>query len=392
MQKLSPRDETEIADIVRAAADGASFEIVSGGSKRNMGRATEAGTPLDVSALSGIVAYEPDELVLTVRAATTLTEVTALLASRNQMLGFAPADWGPLLGAEQGSATMAGIVGSNSSGARRVKAGAVRDHLIGARFVNGAGEIIKAGGRVVKNVTGFDIAKLMAGAFGTLGVLTELTFRVVPAPQAAPVVALRDCTPESGLQALRDAASLPLEATGLAYLPSSISGPQFPNGVALIRVEGSHDAVADKTARLMKAFVAHDPIMLAEDTGAALFREIDNGGVFRGTGSDLWRLCVPTSASAEALSASGATNWYADWAGGLLWLELPATESVAAHLRAITAKHGGHAMLMRAAVQSRKTLAVFEPEPPARAGLTRSIKAAFDPKHVLNPGRMYEDL
>lgn len=382
----------EIADIVRTASSGASFEIVSGGSKRNMGRATEADALLDVSALSGIVAYEPDELVLTVRAATTLTEINALLASRQQMLGFAPADWGPLFGAPEGAATLAGIVGSNSSGARRVKAGAVRDHLIGARFVNGTGEIIKAGGRVVKNVTGFDIAKLMAGAFGTLGVLTELTFRVVPAPQAASVVALRNCAPEAGLRALREAASLPLEATGLAYLPATISGPQFPKGVALIRVEGSHEAVADKAARLMKAFALHDPILLSEVDGAVLFREIDTGGFFLSKGTDLWRLCVPTSASTEALAASGATNWYADWAGGLLWLELSATESNASRLRAITAKYGGHAMLVRAGAAPRKTIAVFEPEPPARAGLTRSIKAAFDPKRVLNPGRMYEDL
>ncbi len=184
-QQIAPRNEAEIADAVRAAAEGRTpLEIISGGTKRDLGRPTKADTILDVSAISGILKYEPEELVLTVRAGTKLAEIDAALGEKKQMLGFAPADWGPLFGSAGGRATLAGIVATNACGSRKVKAGAVRDHVIGCRFVNGSGEAIKAGGFVIKNVTGFDLPKLMCGAFGTLGVLTELTVRVSPAPNA----------------------------------------------------------------------------------------------------------------------------------------------------------------------------------------------------------------
>ncbi len=195
------------------------IEIVSAGTKRDLGRSVGANAILDMNRIAGVVDYRPEELVFTAKAATPLSEIEAMLAARNQMAGFEPADWAPLFGAAAGKQTLAGVVAADVCGPRRVKYGGVRDHVIGCRFINGAGEVIRAGGPVIKNVTGFDIPKLMCGAFGTLGVLTELTFRVLPRPQNAATLVLRDCAPHAGLAALIAAAQLPVEASGLAYCP-----------------------------------------------------------------------------------------------------------------------------------------------------------------------------
>ena len=398
VRRIAPANEAEIADAVRAAAEkGASLEIVSGGTKRGFGRPTRADAILDVAAISGVLKYEPEELVLTVRAGTKVAEIEAALATKKQMLGFSPADWGPLFGASEGRATLAGIVAANACGSRKVKAGAVRDHVIGCRFVNGNGEAIKAGGHVIKNVTGFDLPKLMCGAFGTLGVLTELTMRVSPAPERVAGLVIVNCAAETGFAVLRRAARLAVDASGLAYLPHPAMTRSevldaVGSGIALIRVDGTAPAVSEKLALLRSEFKDHELALLEADRTEAIFREIGNGSFFAKADSDIWRLCVPASEGYAALQDAGAQLWYADWAGGLLWLEAPANDETALRLRRITKRFGGHATLMRAADAVRGRLAVFEPEPPARATLTRAVKAAFDGKHVLNPGRMFEGI
>jgi len=391
---IRPQTETEAADLVREAAEkGPRLEIVSGGSKREFGRPVAADAILDMSAFSGIVKYEPEELVLTAGAGTPMAEIEAALAEKNQMLGFEPADWGPLFGSAGGRGTIAGVVATNACGARRIKVGAVRDSVIGCRFVNGRGEIVKAGGPVIKNVTGFDVPKLMCGAFGTLGVLTEITLKVGPAPERAATVVARNCEAEAGLRLLREASSLAVDPTGLAYFPKAFAEPAgLGAGAALIRVEGTSAAVAEKLEVLRARFAGHDVVTLDDDMTRAVFREIDTGAVFVNRETDLWRLCVAPSEAHEAMKSSGTSEWYADWAGGLLWLGLSANEETAARLRAITTRFCGHATLMRASDDARKRLSVFEPETPTRAELTRAVKAAFDPKRVLNPGRMFENV
>jgi len=385
MNRICPKDEADVAEAVREAAKkGSSFEIASGGTKRDFGRPVNTGAILDVSALSGILKYEPEELVLTARAATPIAEIQATLAEKRQMLAFEPADWGPLFDAAAGRATLGGVVAANACGSRRVKAGAVRDSIIGCRFVNGRGEVIKAGGHVIKNVTGFDLPKLMCGAFGTLGVLTEITLRVSPLPERAACIAVRNCEAEAGLALLRRANRLPVDATGLAYLPQEKT--------AYIRVEGSAAALVEKLTVLRSEFASQDCATLDHQNTAAVFGNLSNAGPFSNRGGDVWRLCVAPTDAAAAIAATGMLDWYADWAGGLLWLGLPANEETATRLRAITARFGGHATLVRASREEREALPVFEPESPVRAGLTRSVKAAFDGKRVLNPGRMYKDV
>ena len=402
MNRIIPKDEHELVEAVRAtAAARRQCELVSAGTKRNLGRPIEVDDILDLSKISGIVSYEPDELIFTAKAGTPLVEAMVALAECNQMLAFSPADWAILYGKEPGHATLGGIVGANACGSRKVKSGSVRDHLIGCRFVNGAGEAIKAGGRVVKNVTGFDLPKIMCGAHGTLGALTELTFRVAPTPARAPAIAIRDCTPIDGLSLLRKAAGLALEPTGLAYLPSAMCSESAAmiaadlaqtNGVALIRVEGAEDPIIEKLARLRNTFSKLDIVTLEDETASALFDEIGSGMPFAGSDTDIWRLSVPATHAYAAARESEAQFWYADCAGESLWLAHPASRDVDEKLRNITAKFGGHAMLMRANENARARLATFEPEPPARAALSRAVKAAFDPLRILNPGRMYEEL
>jgi glycolate oxidase FAD binding subunit len=395
---IGPKSESELADAVRgAAAHSRTLEIVSGGTKRNLGRATKSDALLDMRAFSGVLKYEPHELVFSARAATPLVEIAAMLAEKKQMLAFEPADWGPLLSARASAATLAGIAAANVCGPRRVKAGAVRDHLIGCRFVNGKGEPIKAGGAVVKNVTGFDITKLMCGAFGTLGALSELTFRVVPKPERSAVLSLRGANAAQGLRALREAARLPLEATGLAYLPRAALPVAFgqlagETGVALIRVEGAREPVDEKLQRLQTAFAALDAVALEDELGAALFRGIGEGMFLALTASDLWRVHLPSSEAEGFLEDIAPPLWQADCAGSVLWLALAADAATQARLQARAARSEAHVSLLRASAAARATLSVFPPLEPAQTGLTRSVKAAFDPAGIFNPGRMYEGI
>lgn len=384
MNTLRPTNETEVAEALREAAEnGASFEIVGAGTKREFGRPVHADAVLDVGALSGILKYEPEELVLTARAATPIAGIQAALAEKGQMLAFEPADWGPLFGNEAGHATLGGIVATNACGSRRVKAGAVRDSVIGCRFVNGRGEVVKAGGHVIKNVTGFDLPKLMCGAFGTLGVLTEITLRVSPLPERIATVAVTDCDADTALALLRRAAQLPVDPTGVAYVPRAKT--------AYIRIEGTSAALAEKLKVLREEFASQLCATLGDQETAALFADLGNAAMFA-EAEALWRLCVAPADAPAAIDTTGALDWYADWAGGLLWLGLPGDEKTATQLRTITSRFGGHATLMRASREARERLEVFEPESPVRAALTRSVKAAFDPKRVLNPGRMYRDV
>ncbi|MGD0865774.1 MAG: glycolate oxidase subunit GlcE [Rhizomicrobium sp.] len=383
--------EAELVEAVRAARQTReAFEIVGRGTKRAYGRAMAVTNTLDVSALSGILDYEHDELVITARAATPISEIEAALNERQQRLGFDPADWGPLFGARANAGTIGGALSADTGGPARLRFGSARDHLLGYRAVNGFGEAYKAGGRVVKNVTGFDLSKLMCGAMGTLGVLTEVTLRVYPRAPASATLIVRDIGPEEGLALLRRAWSSPFELTGLAYIPDCAANAfglgECGKGAALMRVEGAAEPLKEKIAALR--VLLGDCAVERIDDGEAIFAQIGAGAPFLNDDCDVWRLSVPQASAAACIDRANAPLWFADWAGGLLWLGAPA--SSAPVLRAIAARAGGHATLFRASAESRATIPVFQPEPVAHATLTKSVKAAFDPLALFNPGRMFE--
>lgn len=370
-------NENEIVDAVMTAREWRSpLEIVAGGSKRNYGRAvTTMGSVLDVSGLSGIITYEPEELILTAAPATPLAEIEAVLAEKSQRLGFEPGDWGPLLGESGGLATIGGAICADTNGPARVKFGAARDHLLGFRAVNGLGEAFKAGGKVVKNVTGFDLPKLVCGSFGTLCVLSEVTLRVFPKPPLSTTLIVRGLEPEEGFALLRQLWSSPLDATGLA----------FSRGNALIRFEGDKDPLAEKCAAARTLIGARDVIETPE--GEVAFRALGTGEVFVDEPFDVWRAVIPPAAAAQLAGEIDSPLWLADWAGALFWIAtLPGSDDV----RAAVGRAGGYATLVRADEETRERIAVFEPEDAARAALTKRVKDAFDPMGVFNPGRMWD--
>jgi glycolate oxidase FAD binding subunit len=371
--------ETEIVEAVMAAREWKSpLEIVGAGTKRNYGRAVVTmGSVLDVSGLRGIISYEPEELILTAAPGTPVAEIEAVLAQKGQRLGFEPPDWGPLLGAEAGLGTIGGAICCDANGPARVRCGAVRDHLLGFAGVNGLGEAFKAGGKVVKNVTGFDLPKLVCGAFGTLCVLTEVTLRVFPKPSLSTTLVVRGLSDADGFALLRKVWSSPLDATGLS----------FSRGNALIRLEGEKEPLAEKCALARALIGAQDVAEI--DEGEIAFRAIGNGEMFADTPYDVWRCFVPPANAAAVAAEIDSPLWLGDWAGGLLWVgTLPGSDGV----RDIVKRAGGHAVLLRADEETRERVAVFEPEEPVRAALTRRVKAAFDPLGLFNPGRIWDGL
>lgn len=387
-----PQDSQELARIVAdAAASGGALDILGGGSKAALGRCREKGAApadtVDLSALSGIIAYEPSELVLTARAATPLPAVESLLAEHGQMLAFEPPDWRTLLGSEHRTPTLGGILATNLSGPRRFKAGAARDHFLGFRAVNGRGEEFKAGGRVVKNVTGYDLCKLMAGSWGTLAILTEVTVKVLPRPETERTLLL----PDSGMTALLAAPATPHEVSGAAHLPW--------DAVTALRVEGVGPSVEYRCRRLRDAF---DPEGRATELDAAAsaafwrdLREVDSFFPLAAF-PVLWRLSVPPAESVRilrTLAAPLSAKTCLDWGGGLVWLGLSGErEGDASAIRAAFRDCGGHATLIRGSEAFRQTAEVFEPPAAALRALSERVKDSFDPRHILNPGRLHRGL
>jgi glycolate oxidase FAD binding subunit len=371
---------SQVIDFVRAArADAAPFEIVAGGTRRTVGRPLGDLPLLDVSGLSGILKYEPEELIITAAPATPLAEITTVLAEKNQRLGFDPADWSKLL-KSNGVATLAGAASCDASGSGKLRHGGARDSLLGFQAVNGLGESFRGGSKVVKNVTGFDLPKLMCGAYGTLSVLTEMTFRVYPRPQHAAILCLADVTPEDGFAALRKIAHSALEPAGLAYLPAVMMN-DVGQGAALIKLEGARQPLEQKIA-LAHGLLGNAVRRVEEDSFAA----IGCGEKFADLSGDVWRVMIAPSDAPRVAKELNVKHWLGDWAGGVIWLAAPPAE--AARIRKLAADAKGQAMLLRASPESRTLHGLYAPQPPALAALGRAVKAAFDPLSLFNPGRL----
>jgi len=404
MARFSPVDLTELREAVaEALAAEEPLEIVGGGSKRGLGRPVQAEHTLDLSRLSGIRDYVPSELVLTAAAATPLTEIERALAAEGQMLAFEPPGWGGLLGVEDAAPTLGGVLACNLSGPRRVKAGAGRDHFLGFRAVSGRGEIFKAGGKVVKNVTGYDLPKLMSGSYGTLAALEEVTVKVLPQPETVATVLFAGVMPEAAGRLMSAALGSPHEVSGAAYLPPGtgmpLAVPVQPGTVAL-RVEGPAPSVAFRSDALLREHKdSGSASTLDASESAAFWRAIGEIAPLSALGNRaVWRISVAPvrgAALGEALARKLDAVWYGDWGGGLLWLAAAehgdaGAETIRTTIRGDDGHGTGHATLIKASPALRRSVPVFEPQPPALAALTRRVKDAFDPKHILNPGRMHE--
>jgi glycolate oxidase FAD binding subunit len=406
MTRFAPTDLTELRDqIAGALAAEEPVELVAGGSKRELGRPVQAAHILDLALLSGIRDYQPSELVLTAAAGTPLGEIERALEEAGQILAFEPPDWRALLGSgEQGSAgpTLGGVLACNLSGPRRVKAGAARDHFLGFRAVSGRGEIFKAGGKVIKNVTGFDLPKLMAGSYGTLAALEEVTVKVLPRPETVATLLFTNVEPVAAGQLMGAALGSPHDVSGAAYLPAGAAMPfALPGGGILgLRLEGPGPSVefrCDSLTREHRASGAAEIVMGSE--AIAFWRAIGEAAPLAGlAGRAVWRISVAPARGAElgqTMSRVLDAVWFLDWGGGLLWLAVPevsdaGAEAIRTAIRGPEGSDTGHATLVKGSPALRGSIAVFEPQPAPLAALSRRVKDAFDPAHILNPGRMVE--
>ncbi len=341
---------------------------VGGGFTRGM---ASEGEPLTTAALSGIVLHEPGALTLVAKAGTPLSEIERALAAAHQRLAFEPMDLRPLLGTT-GEPTIGGVVATNASGPRRVQAGAARDVLLGMRFVDGTGMAVSNGGRVMKNVTGLDLARLLAGSHGTLGVVTEVALKVLPAPEAVLTLTLPGLDTARAVAALSAALASPFEVTGAAH--------DAETGTTRLRIEGFASALPTRAERLATLLAPWGAADMADADPWPAIRDVTD---FAGREGDVWRLSLRPSEAPMVLAQAGGAQRL-DWGGARAWVLVPEGTD----LRARLGPHGARASLVRASAETRAALGAFPPEAPAVAGLSRRLRERFDPRGILNPGLM----
>jgi glycolate oxidase FAD binding subunit len=408
MSRFAPADLDELRDAIgEALAAEEPLEVVAGGSKRGLGRPLQLPRMLDLSDLAGIRDYQPSELVLTAGAATPIEEIDAALAEAGQMLAFEPPDLGALFGlpaAVAGGRTLGGALACNLSGPRRIKAGAARDHFLGFRGVSGRGEVFKAGGKVVKNVTGYDLCKLMAGSFGTLAAIEEVTIKVLPRPEALSTVMLWGLEALAAVRILSRALASPHEVSGAAYIPAlSTAGLTSLSGstaVAALRLEGPSPSVTFRRERLLAELGSdREASSLDDEASVTFWRAVRDVLPLAGSGDrTIWRVSVAPSRGGElgeAIARRLDASWYLDWAGGLVWVAIAGAEDGGAAvirnaIRGVDERGTGHATLIKGSPELRRSIPVFEPQSPPLAALACRIKESFDPRRILNPGRIIE--
>jgi len=385
----TPSSPADLAAVVAEARRAATpLAVAGGGTRSGLGRPVQAAATVSTVRLSGITLYEPAELVIAAKAGTPLREVTEALAAKGQRLPFEPMDHRRLYGST-GEPTVGGVAAANVSGPARINLGAARDSMIGLKFVNGLAEDVKSGGRVMKNVTGLDLVKALAGSFGTLAVFHEVCFKVLPVAEGERTLVVAGLSIPRAVEALSAALGSPFEPMGAAHLPATAGEAAR----TLIRIEGFAASLAYRTDALSKLLAPFGAVdTLEADASAAVWAGIRDAALFAGTDEAVWRLSVPPSAApalAERL-APLSPRLVLDWGGGLVWAGVAASgDAGAARVHAAAKAAGGHATLMRAPDAVRGAVDVFSPPAGPLMAIQRKLKASFDPAGLLNPGRMY---
>ena len=406
MDILKIRDAGDVEAVVRAAiANEQPLEIIGHGSRRAIGHPMPTNAVLDLSALNAVTSYEPNELIITVEAGAPFADVASLIDSKGQQFAFEPMDTAALLGVT-GSGTIGGMIAAGLAGPRRIKAGGARDHLLGAHAVSGFGDSFKTGGRVVKNVTGYDLCKLLAGSWGTLAVMTEVTLKVMPRPEAERTLALRRLDDLTANRAMTAALGSPFDVSAAAHLPGSALRAELPGldalgspreALTLIRLEGILASASHRAASLAGTLKSFGKVEIVEDAASAqAWQAIRDVLPFAAHGPlgawPVWRIICPPAAGGalgQALARETGGEVMHDWGGGLIWAALPPkADAQAALVRDRVNAAGGHAMLLRASEEVRRRVDVFHPQAAGLAALGERVRQSFDPKRVLNRGRM----
>ena len=396
---VKPENDKQLIELIQyGLAENKRFSIAGTNTRAGFGYKPELDIRVSMSAFTGIIDYEPAELVMRARAGTPLAEIRQLLSDQNQHLAFEPAYLGGLYDTEAGAGTIAGVFMANNSGSRRFQAGAARDHLLGFKAVNGRGELYKSGGNVIKNVTGYDLSKVLSGSWGTLSVLSELSFKVLPKPSFSTSVVISGLSINSGLQLLSQLARSPLQASGLAFLPGTVvpgstSLQDKITSTCLIRFEGSRTSV-DARIQDLNNILSNEPQItkIVDEESVEIWRNVNNVSTLRAL-PVVMKLSIPPASAAtlsEQLISIEQCQWHADAAGAWFWIGLPVVDAVnnIQRLREHVANHGGSAVLYKAPDEIKKQAGLFSPMEPALAALQQRVKTSFDPENILNPGRL----
>jgi glycolate dehydrogenase FAD-binding subunit len=403
---LKVRDADDVEAAVRAAIVAEQpLEIIGHGSKRQIGQIMATNAVLDLSALNAVKSYEPNELIITVQVGAPLSDVMSLIDSKNQQFAFEPADTAALLGTPLLS-TIGGMIASGLAGPRRIRAGGARDHLLGAHAVSGFGESFKTGGKVVKNVTGYDLCKLLAGSWGTLAVMTEVTLKVMPRPEAERTLVLRGLDDLAANRIMTQALTSPFDVTGAAHVPASALGAEVTGlrrlgsprqAVTLLRLEGILASAVHRAKALAAELAASGTAEIVEDAESlAAWSCVRDVLPLAASGPlaawPVWRIVCPPAAGGalgRLLALETGAEIIYDWGGGLIWAALPPTaDAMAAQVRQHSDAARGHATLIRASDEVRREVDVFPPQPDGVAALTARLRENFDPKNILNRGRL----
>lgn len=404
MKNVTVQNDQELLEFMEwAVSEKESVSISGNGSKQALGHEVTAGHHISLTNVTGVKMYEAAELVMRAGAGSLLTDIEKTLDDAGQRLAFTPPDLGPLFGKEEGRSTLGGVFSANLSGSARIKAGAARDHLLGARGVTGRGQAFQTGSRVMKNVTGYDLCKLITGSYGTLAICSEFTFKVLPKPEKTRTVLLYGLSPEKSVEVMRDAMSSVHEVSATAFLPSVIAdrtGIDFVVGadtsVTAILIDGVGPSVLHRCEAIKTMFKAEGTIEELHGSRSAKFwKFVGSGQAFAGeVEQSIWRVSVAPSAAPALLetikAAVPGVEHYLDWAGGLIWLSVPSDleDAGAATIRSAVGS-AGHATLMRAKDAIKSRVDVFQPQPAPIQKITEKIKEGFDPYGLLNPGKMY---
>jgi glycolate oxidase FAD binding subunit len=375
-----------VAIIADAQAAGTRVELIGGGTKRTLGDPVAADALLDLSRLSGIDFYEPEELVIKVRSGTPLAEIREVLAAKKQHLAFEPPNYAAFFANPSASSTIGGIIACNLAGPRRIQAGAPRDAILGVEGVNGRGESFKGGGRTVKNVTGYDIPKLMTGSFGVLAALSSVTLKVLPAPPYEVTLLLSGLDDTKATELLANMLGTPADLTGAAHLGGTRAGAPL----TALRLEGFRESVSAREAELKRRLVkVSDVRTIADEESRKFWRGLcDLSSFSADPNACVWRLMLPSTQAAWVVNAVGGEAIY-DWGGSEVFLRTEPGKAVehAGAIRSMVGEAGGNACLLRAPTALRRQLGTFQPRTKALAALRERVRQMFDPNGILNPGK-----
>jgi glycolate oxidase FAD binding subunit len=406
-----PKDELEVSDLVKDFyKKNSSIELTGSNSKNFIGNKTQAANKVSLSKLSGIIEYYPEELYIKVKACTPLQEIEDALEKNDQELAFEPLDFGYIKNGKPNKGTIGGYLSCNYAGSRRFKVGSVRDHVLGFRGVNGKGDIIKSGGTVVKNVTGYDLSKLISGAFGTLVALTEITLKVLPKKQLTNTIVIKVDDRKKIYDFFDKIASSSSEITGAVFLPDEpddsmfirnketifkFNDLDFTGPYLALRLEGDKASINEKTKKITKELdLKKFKIAILDNYQSSPFwKKINNLELFQNTQNNLLRIVIEPANGSEMMSYLGNKfKYYIDWCGSLFWVEVPPKKNnKVGEIKKKSIELGGYMTIIKTSEEYDYEETIFTVDP-VRLMISEKIKKSFDPKRIFNPGKMYRGI